>query len=351
MTNSIPPVASISDVRQFKQCRQAWHFNSAFSMNLRPKSTPVYFSKGQAVHKAMELFFSNFFGWATYEQATQAMFVEAVRIFDKILADEYRELGHTDDEIEGLLNNEDHAAIVSWFWWTFAELPRWFHEYSGLQIDRVLHTENQYKTLVNGVNFGWTCDLIVELEDGKVIIIDFKTTQSMPTESDYLLLDEQATTYAALTNSKYPHYNITDIVFIYINTTPYGNLKRLKNGMFSTAQRQRLTYSKVQSSLIDEGEQDNPKYKGFADRFKDCSHMFYKAHTTRTLKHQENYLVGLRQVLREMVQNPDIYPTATRMGCSRCSFFDPCRQILEGNPKRCQVMLKNDYVTRKPRYV
>lgn len=309
---------SISDIRSFKHCRQQWQFSSELAMSMKPPYSPHYFSFGRAWHAAMESYYEGMIPGHVGDDPEES--------FENFMLNEAAEEGR---DLSDLVLHEAITfgaelvhEYVSWF-----ESPRGGF---GFPFEVISTEEAHTIPLFDDVHYGFRTDLIIRnTNTNQLWIVDFKTASVMPTERalEYLDTDEQATAYLCGAE-KVCGCDISGIVFVFCCTKRFSDVQLLKNGLPSRNKNQYTTttrYKNVLSRLNLNVESYNDIISIIEDKIP-----FMAVPVSRTRLEKDIFWAQMQKVVHEMVSDPLIYPSPSRINCSMCSYTTPCLAVTGG---------------------
>lgn len=325
-----------SDRGTFKRCRTLWDFRSKIRQNYEPYARTQPLDFGTAIHAGLEAYYNpDTWGSLTMQQiAARHAFLESIdEIQQKVKfgALEFEEQFNEDREL-GL------AMLDNYFTWAPSqdnfkpilteiefEVPMIFWRHGHLQ-------DFVYQGRV---------DLVVEDEFG-YWIVDHKTAAQLA-GVDWLPLDDQCGSYA---------WALQKMLGLKIRGVIYSELRKkaphpplvLKNGQLSK-NKQQDTSLEMYLAAIKENNLDEDDYTEFLDYLvenpKDWFRRTPVQYTQRQLELQEE---RIKLEAREMLMNPNIYPSPSRINCQGCQFFAPCLAVQEGSDP--QAILDEQYEKR-----
>lgn len=326
-----------SDRTTFKRCRRKWDFSSPFRQNLRTKvenHKPFWF--GSAIHFAFE----DFHGYRKHGDLYNAFkaYVDSFNpddlpdSIDEMVQDANDMLKHyeswlpvLDDKfktvwIEGVPQVEINFSLV-------------FEELTDLAPDNTM------------IAYGGTFDRIVEDQDGRWYILDYKTAKVFDTSK--LPTDQQISAYLWAAEQIYDR-EFEGFVYLQINKNPPKPPKLLKKGTVSVSKSQRTTAILYRETLVtlygedfenvcsdEELEFLRELETGFEatqtyNSFGDCG--IQVNIVTRSTTHIENTYEHILAEGREMLNpNLEIYPNFTKDCSWDCQFKDACLSLEELN--------------------
>lgn len=346
----------ISDVRTYKSCRRRWNWSSPLRGHLEPRTTPIFFMVGKAVHYAL----ASYYETGEHPADVFKAYMDKAALTEKLWDDELKKFNESVVLGVGMLENYRR-------WISSVEAPdeRW----------EMVATEMPYGPMPiitpwgepseNVLLAGRFDGIIRDKETGELWLREFKTSGREP-NPQWLELDDQATIYCWAVQQIMGE-PITGIQYRFLMKRFPDRPPRLKNGQLSKAvnspQVMSTSYDLYMESLqilADEMVHDGrapdavvalnaimPMYADVLDQLaeKGYSEYFQDIEVRKT---QHELLQGANDlwlVSQEMI-NPDtsIYPAPDWLKCNFCPFKKPCTQQNAGG--NFEVLLKHDYRQR-----
>lgn len=326
-----------SDRTSFKRCRQKWDFSSNLRMNLESKSpiTPLFF--GTNVHAALAYY---------YDPDTPRDAVKATAVF---VAKTYQYLDQFENpDVEKQQWVADQIVLGG------GMLKHYFLNYAPRHDDfQVVYVEQQMEVPIPGlpgVSYTFTLDGLVIDKYGRYWILEHKTAAQLFEDQEWLVNDDQCGSYLwALTQLSEPIYAEGVIYNSLRKKVPQG-LKRLVNGGFSINKSQDTTFDIAIATLREEYGKIPRKYWDFLDFLKEKPENFVqRVHVRRNKKEIQILGESLRHEVLDMINNPTIYRSPSRINCSGCQFLVPCIMKWEGSDY--EYYLESQYKGREKQWV
>lgn len=325
MSNAIE--LTISDVKSFKSCRTYWDFNSSLRQNLTPKRRAAHFAFGDVMHEAFRHYYLGDDPVEYFREHSNELIKDVDPAYQG-----YEKLTELIDMGPKLL-----SAYVSW------AKPRDNFE--------VIAQEERHVVRLNGVTPGsflsFKFDMLIKM-NGKHWLWDFKTTSQMPTDTEFLTVDDQAVAYQAAAE-KHFGFPVAGIIYQYIrkkNPTVPG---RLQNGSLSK-RADIVTTVEVYRSEIERYGLDEADYEDvLLNIAKNEGKNFFLRTSATANKYQKEKILEQLAMLANMMGDPDveIYPAPERTKCSICDFRNPC--FIRQSGYNIDSVLKDDYRQNEPR--
>ncbi len=312
-----------TDRLQFKKCRLQWHFTSPLRLNLEPVRGKPALTFGTAIHRGLEVY---------YDPATPRSPSEGIKAFDENLTAWVDSLPNP--QPEDVAQYEDLIALG------YGMLEHYFGWANKHDDFEVLAVEKHIEFDVPGIDpkdyglervvYSFKMDALVKDKDGRIWIMEDKTAQSLPDNTDYLLMDDQVGSYlwglqvAEGIKAEGVLYNI-------LRKKSPVPLKRNKNGLFSVDKRQDTTYDIALAALLKEYGEIPDYAQEFMEYLKFKGENFFHRELVRR-NAQEISALGesVKMEVSDMLSDPSIYRTPTQFNCGGCSFVTPCMAYYEG---------------------
>ena len=302
-----------SDMTLFRKCRRQWDWGSPNRHNLRPLKTAAPLWIGDGVHQALEAYYTKgqdpvkfFKSWARKNPNG----------FD---------LGN---QLDMVLKMLEHYT-----WWAKkhdrldrykvlqSEMPMAIQldpEKLGFTQDRVFYTFR-----VDGI-----CTFQGAAKNG-VYIAEYKTMATLA--DDALTLAEQASLYLwAVTKLLQTQVPVLGVIYTLLRKKAYPVPPFRKD---ATLDIETIEALKAQKEVAPEKLQALKQSE---------SPFVWRRKVTRNQNELRDIEERIYQISREMLHDPEIYPTPDLVGCRLCAFREPC--IAKNRGDRYQELLKVLYV-------
>lgn len=309
----------ISDIRRFKNCRRAWHFESPLRLNKSPKQTPYYFARGRAWHVALA------------EWYTSPGSVNISDTFEAALRKDIEGEDWFDDQVSEMINA---GRVILPLYTT------WAKQNDDFEVLPEFVERRGEVSLTKDINFTFRVDQIVRRRDGRLWLHDFKTTRTLPKAmEDHLFYDEQITGYLAALSYMLDE-PIAGAIFTYLKSELPTRPKLLKSGKLSTAKNMNVPSEVYYQEILNQGLDPGDYVDHLRLLEHNCS-WFTRFEIYRDQKELSSFWESLREVAT-LMSAPDvlIYPSPSQLNCNRCSFKDPCSLINQGR-SISSIMLSN----------
>lgn len=329
-----------SDRMSFKRCRRRWNWTSHLRQNLTTieSASPLWFGSG--MHFAWE----DYHGPRKYAHPRDAFkdYVKATYTASKrgnfFLPPDWPDLA-----VLGVKMLEYYADV-----WLINRDPLRTFIFNGVpQVEvhalvPIPITTPWYDRVLYAV----TLDRVVEEEDGKLAILDYKTAKRFQTH--FLQTDPQISAYCWIGNQLYPGRRIDSFIYQQHRKDAPIEPRRLSDGTFSTAKGQLTTRSLYKKALVNQygdvmnAPIENLDYLNWLGTQEDDNHdRFIRRDRVRRNQHQsEAEGAKLLMELEEML-NPDVplYPNPTRECGSMCAFNTACINMDDGSDFEHEIQM------------
>jgi len=244
-----------SEAQDFLRCRLKWDYR--WNRKLEPKRKSMKLVIGTLFHKFLE----------NYYTPTILRTEEQLQFSIKAMHEMYEQ------DIVAKIETGAYDAVEAGEMWDFLEkLAKWYHEYWSQKQEKpweVIATEKTYyinmttlevreeateemETDLETIWYECTLDLVVRV-DGKLWLVDHKTTNNL----DYFIknaeMDRQISRYIFALNAVYPEEEIGGLIYNLIKKELPHEPAVLKKGGLSKAKDQRTTYTLYLNKLIELG--------------------------------------------------------------------------------------------------
>jgi RecB family exonuclease len=301
----------------FKRCRVLWDFGSKIRQNYEPIQRIEALDFGTAMHKALEAYYqpTTWGNQGLMEHNARQTFLNAckeVGMRVKLGALEFEERW---EELRTL------GLGMLDFYFAYAPNQDSFTP-KFVEVEFEVPIPGLQDTVYQG-----RIDLIVEDEYG-YWLIDHKTTAQLA-QTEWLALDDQCSSYAWAIKMKLG-LEVRGVIYNELRKKAPSKPRVLRDGTLSVAKNQDTTYE-TYLQAIREGGYSEKAYQPMLDYLKMNARQFVRR--TKVIFRPETLQVVERRIRMEaleMLDNPLIYPTPSRMNCNGCSFFAPCLALHEG---------------------
>lgn len=357
-----------SDAQAFKGCRERWNWMSDLREGWKPEETPTPFYFGSAFHRGEEIYYSPITWHMVLEGGVkrEAVIMAAVQGFvDHMEETRKRYLRVTkqvtlDDEWrDRFLEHMDlgRGMMLHYFEWVQKEDLDHGYTPLGVEYDFEVPVYDSYEeqleycpgTVGLIIMFKGRIDLLVQDADGRIWILDHKTTSRMPDNLRFLEMDEQMGSYimgySLMSGTRIAGAIYSEILKGYPKPPVMNKVQRLGR-WFSVNQNQYTSYDVYLKTITEAGE-DVELYQEHLDWLKN----FGTTYVRRTEISRNTYeLLSIRQRIKDetadMMNNPRIYPHPGRWACDNCPCAAPCLAKMEGQDY--EWILQNNFV-KEPR--
>lgn len=347
--------------RAFRSCRRRWDW--AYRQGFHPKTMPTPLEFGIAYHAAMESWYDPD-TWLKDRIGRSKLAIEVFRNTTKEQFERYVELnGYPNDEVIEDYRERVRLGGRMLEYYTnkispildknltplAVELP--FEVYLGFNCtcyqcwnlwckwqdenDPAEAGQGPDKSLWSGLpaTFGGRIDAVMQDEQGRVLVFDWKTTIRILDDYDeaaFLELDDQVAGYVVALTMLGRQVD----GFIYheqrkaVPETPKPLKRPYKGRLFSTDRTAAMEYETFINTIMKE---DFLAYQaGAYDEYLEflsgpMKPKFYQRHTIyKTNIQVDNFWNDLVNEAKDMLQDPRIYPQPSRFSCNSCLYRTPC---------------------------
>jgi hypothetical protein len=304
-------------------------------MNLEPKATitPLWFGTG--IHLAL----ANYYDPQYPERSSERAQWQFLVFCNDWKMQTYLE-GNLDDERQLWLRDQQRLGIGmldNYFKWA----AKHDHEY----FDEVIWVEQVFDVTVPGmpgISYRFRVDGLVR-QGRRIFILEHKTTAQFPDTSEWLSMDDQCGSYL---------WGLRRSIGIEAEGVIYNSLKKknpvhlreLSRGGLSVNRSQDTTYEVAARDIRDYNGGHIPQhyhdYLRYLRDVKKQSNFIDREVIRRNRRELDMLGEMLRYEIRDMLDNPAIYRSPSRVNCSNCPFTAPCiakweqadwKQILASN--------------------
>lgn len=311
-----------TDRASFKRCRQRWDFSSNIRQNLETIKpiTPLWFGIG--MHEALGAYYHPSQTQRSYSVAADALTRYVNEWIESIESP-------TEDNVEWANFQEQLGLGMLDYYCNVYAPPK--DEELGME---VLWVEKEFIVEVPGmpgVTYSFRVDGLVRDKDGRIWILEHKTAAQLYEDEEWLSLDDQCGSYLwGLTQLPEP---------IYAEGVIYNTLRKavphapywLKSGRYSMNKQASTTYLLALKTFREHYGKVPKMYWDYLDFLKYQPDKFCKRTPVRRNRRELAALgESLRYEVLDMVNDPFIYRSASRINCQGCPFIAPCQVKWEG---------------------
>ncbi len=321
----------ISDVRQFKACRQRWHFSSPLRLNLAPRKAQTYFLFGRLVHDALEQYYNN--------RKPEAV----LNFYERSMIEELKTLHRLMPSFVGSVEDQRLRAELEKGKYVVQHYMTWAADVDDFEM---VHPERKFQEIElpgTDIVISGRFDGIIRRKNGALWLKEFKTAISLPSDFSFLLLDEQASLYLWAANQMFDE-PVKGVLYTYLKKKAPAIPKPLKRGGLSKA-RSIDTTAQVYYNALMHYDLDPQDYIEILRHLATKPNNFFKRHQVRRSKQELDIFIERFIATAQEMLNTDIpiYPSPNMMECNRCSFFGAC-SVGASNPGMQDSILKTEYV-------
>lgn len=308
-------------------------------MNLEPKTpiTPLFF--GTNVHAALADYYDP--SW-NFRDGYRAIEVFRTKTLDYLLQfdqPDSEKIKWVDDQLilgTGMLEN---------YFFTYAP------EHDDFEVIYVERSDMEVPIPgMPGVSYTFTLDGLVKDKHDRYWILEHKTAAQLFEDQEWLSNDDQCGSYLWALTQLDPPIFAEGVIYNSIRKKVPSQLRRLINGGFSVAKNQDTTFEIAISTIRSEYGKVPKQYWEFLDMLKEKPQNFVqRVHVRRNRKEIQILGESLRNEVLDMVNNPTIYRSPSRINCAGCPFLAPCIMKWEGSDY--QYYLDSQYTRRQKQWV
>jgi hypothetical protein len=340
-----------SDRTNFKRCRQRWDFSSNIRGNLEPKKpiTPLWFGTG--IHEALAAYYDPTTGEIEYFRNGQGILTKSegrdpdygIFVFENFVGSWLTSLGEPgEDQILWAKENLELGLGM---------LDNYFKWAPKNDDFEVIWVEREYKVGIPGlpgVSYSFRCDGLIKTKH-HTWLLEHKTTAQFPDQTEWLMMDDQCGSYLWGLSQLDPPIFAEGVVYNELKKKTPQPLRPLLAGGYSINRSQDTSFDIALTTLRNEYKPIPKKYWDFLDFLKYKPDNFIKRTPVRRNR-REIELLGemLRYEVLDMVNNPAIYRSPSRVNCSSCPFVAPCILRWEGGD--VQSILGYEFKERESYY-
>lgn len=348
---------STTERQEFKECRRRWDYSSLSRQSIEPNRPAIALWFGTGIHYALEMYYKAHIDetdedfdivapWAYWYQSELKRLEESQTVLwdeQKAELEEMYKLGSS------MLQNYAEWSVVA-----DTKIETGFK--------RVLYTEREFAVpipnsagepyrFIDGKGQEWECwlvgrlDMVVEDFDGRIWVLDHKTSKDRLDE-EILILDDQMTMYL---------WAAQQILHKPIEGCYYNVLRKklpvvpevLKSGKgLSKSKMIDTTYDVYLQAILDNGF-DPADYEDILDHLANKKTGFFERVKVRRNQH-EIAMAGRMLLLEaiDMLNDPFIYPNPTRDCKWKCDYKDLCLALNRNDD--IDYLLKALYRKRVP---
>lgn len=319
---------STTERQEFKECRRRWDFGSLSRKGIEPNRPAIALWFGTGIHHALEMWYSGQGDIAWHFRAWYEKELKRLEESQAVLWDEQKQEMEATYELgrDMLLNYVQWARVADYK--------------DGTGFKRVLYTEREFAVPVPGEDgqpYHFTdgkgqvwemwlvgrLDMVVEDFDGRIWVLDHKTSKDRLDE-EILILDDQMTLYlwAAQQILKHPiegcYYNVLRKKLPVVPQV-------LANGKGLSKSKSIDTTYEVYLQAIEDNGFDPADYEDILDHLANKKTGFFERVKVR--RNQHELAMAGRMLLMEaidMLNDPYIYTNPTRDCKWKCDYKDLC---------------------------
>jgi hypothetical protein len=326
---------SVSDLVYFEDCRRQWLWGREYTTS-RPQ-LQLWF--GNVLHAGLEEYYKN-------NRSLAKGLIGLNRQLDQTIK-EMRQF----DEASFLSSIDKYEELAGMFEPLLTNYSI-FDSEEPLQGD-VFEVEKYFNLPVSPtLSISGKIDLILKTGRG-YIIVDHKTSSTMPARLEGLDLDEQMTAYAWAFYQMYGELPIAIIYNTIVKSLPkepevLKTLTKDKKPQLSRAMGQSTVYSAYLNKLYEIGA-DPKEYQEILSylRARGWSSFFRREESSRNFSAIQNFHSRAIQKMEYMVEAckdfSKAHPSPQTHRCAWCSFLQPC--LMNEREEDYEIVLQSSYIT------
>lgn len=299
-----PVILSFSSIRDWKFCRQAWHYKRVQKLQRRRKSLPL--RRGSIIHDCLELYLKGEDWYPVIEKAQAE--------YDLLMEEEKEYYGNLPEECERIMiGYEEHWANDKYH--TIA---------TELSFGNVKEGQEPFE-IVPGVFITGRIDWLFENDRG-IWVGEHKTVgRAIPTEG-YRMNELQTAIYIRV--CQILGYEPTGVAFDYLLTKPPTVPQLLKNGTLSRNKKIKTDEATYMQAILDNGlnpddylaELENARRNKFYER----------RYMPKPEGMVDMILSELQIIAKEMEHLKDFPYRLLSRECEHCEFYTLCQAEMMG---------------------
>lgn len=327
---------SYSQMAEFKSCRFAWHLK--YQQGIQSKRKDVKLLLGEGIHHALENYYS------PHTPRTEEVLIKSFTEWadDKIMKINLQNDGNLfQEEIDELKEIKKQGLDMLKGYYVFAQKNDKFQIVSTEEMFSVPILKPDGKPY-KGRYFIFKLDGIAKDENDKYWILEHKTAAGIPSDDEFLLLDEQISDYIWAAEKKF-HIKIEGVVYNVLSKQTPQVPALLKNGTTSKAWIV-STYELFLQTLKERNE-DPENFKDILDRLKyQDERFFFRTKVYRNPEEVANIGKDLFYIAYDMCNKPHIYRRTSRDCTYSCQYKSICMAMMDGSD--VDFLLKKNFERR-----
>lgn len=212
----------------------------------------------------------------------------------------------------------------------------------------VIWVERHYEVEIPGVEvpYSFKPDGLIRDRQGRYWILEHKSADKLPDNTDYLLLDDQCGKYIwALWKAEGIH--VEGVLYSMARKKLPTPLKVLKNGLLSQDKRILTTFDYAGRQILEHFGTIPEDYADYLENLRNKENpFFYRENVRRNARELDFIQMSVVAEAREMLDpNVAIYRNPNRFNCSSCAFVGPCIMQAEGGD--VEPTLEGNYIQNR----
>ena len=308
-----------TDRSSFKRCRQRWDFSSNLRMNLQSRTpiTPLFF--GTNIHAGLARYYDPQWNERDGEAAIEVFRNKTLQHLVQFQDPTPETVQWVDDQLDlgtGMLKH--------YFWWAKRNDA----------FDVVFVEKNMDVSIpgLPGVEYNFTLDGLVVDRHRRHWILEHKTAAQIFEDQEWLSNDDQCGSYLWALTRLEPSIIAEGVIYNTLRKKAPQRLRSLKNGDYSSNKTQDTTYGIAKKMLKDKYGTIPSKYNDLLEHLQLKGENFVQRVPVRRNR-REIDAIGefMRYEVMDMINDPVIYRSPSRINCSGCPFLVPCIMKWEGS--------------------
>lgn len=331
----------ISDVLAFKRCRRAWKWSSRLQRNLEPDRPYLPFYVGSALHYCME----HLYRYGTdYDQALTDFIKTHSAFVDKLSEADYDKVVEGLDLVRSMMQ---HYEV----WRKYYKGPFNDADLEFIALEQTFNVPFRANGLTSlRLRLEGRFDGIVRRKsNGRLYVLEFKTTRSIQERIKVLPFEEQATVYSIAAQEMYGE-PIAGVIYTLLRKKAPSTPAVLQNGTISLAKRIDTSFEWFLDTIrnhygIENNSDIDKRYVPFLKELATKDNPFIQRFAiARNTKELARGAIDLWNAAQEMTRrSTPIYPHGGQH-CAFCLFRNPCMALNTG--MNYEMLLRNEYRER-----
>lgn len=327
---------SYSQMSEFKSCRFSWDLKYRKGIVSKRKDTKLLIGTG--IHDALEHYYS------PNSPRTKEVLIDSFKIW----ADEQISMINENNGGNMFKEEIDELKAIKILG---VEMLEGYYDFAQKNDNfKIVSTEEYFTVPIikpdgkpyKGRYFGFKMDGIAYDENGKYWILEHKTAAGIPSNDEFLLLDEQCSNYIWAAEKKF-NIQFEGVLYNVLSKQTPQVPALLKNGTTSKAWIV-STYDMFLNTLKERNE--NPEdFKEILDKLKNQDErFFFRTKVYRNRDEIKNVGEDLFYIAYDMCNTPHIYRHTKRECTNFCEYKAICMAMMDGSD--VEFILKKNFERR-----